>query len=127
MGRLQSSTMKLNDLLFSAAMAQDLQCYSCELCEDVTDDMLVSCPDGQCYTRQFSYSEVDESYYDRGCILGGSGSFEEGCQVEPIGDKEAKACYQLCSSDKCNSDTNINSSVSVSSSIFAAILCYMML
>merc|ERR1712179_402157 len=140
--RSQSPTMKLNVLLISAAMAQELQCYNCVECPDVSDDTeLTSCSSeqGHCYTYEVYHSEKNETYYERGCYDGtvGEGSgpeFEEGCIEINIDDKAASACYKSCIEDKCNTHTDLNTlpeapspASTATSSIFAAILCYMML
>merc|ERR1712168_1701183 len=108
-------------------MAQNLTCYSCYDCMDVSDDLVDICPGGQCYTMQVSYSEVDETYYERGCIGSIPDGYEEGCIEQDYNDVQASVCYKTCAEEKCNTDTKLSGSSSMTtSSILALILCYMM-
>ena len=128
---------QLSLLLFSAASAKTFKCYTCGF----QDGNFMSCPadwnadtagttvdcsdqNGEhCFVSQTTDGKGNK-VYKRGCQkLDIYADLRSGC----ITKKEGEVCYEGCTSDKCNKQTNLNSSATAASVGILSSLMYMML
>lgn len=108
-------------------MAAEFKCYN----SDPTDQTdVVTCNTankaGHCYTLQAT-DVKGKSQYDRGCNEITANTPTEGCVVATVDGEQGSICYQSCTSEKCNTHTNLNSSATLATGSILGALFYMMM
>merc|ERR1712147_441169 len=126
MGFTNATTMKFQLLLISAAMAAEFKCYTSD---PTNQNDVVTCNNntitGHCYTLQTT--DVDgKSEYERGCMPIDN-TYNAGCIVATVDDKQGSICYQSCTRELCNTHTNLNSSATLATGSILSALFYMMM
>ena len=109
-------------------MAAEFKCYTTP---EPSDNKVVPCnadinKNEHCFTVQTT--DMDgETEYKRGCAPADKDPVQQGCIVATVDGEEGSLCFESCTTDKCNTHTNLNSSAPLATGSLLAALFYMLM